>query len=251
LLLLLVELLEASSKATPGCHSAKCYLIGHTCRPAQRIGLKVVRAWAFNDKFPSRPGQYDAVQGKGLDYFIAGAGKRGIRVELALANFWPGEWWSSPISALNVQRRKLLSYAIACSACCQVGYQMVCTVIQPACHTERQLLFRFCWMMRGAVSDLRGSSFLCASSCRLRKMLKLNSRTVVKCCLQRTWVRRSGWLGLKAVRLARLLQTSTGRWMAGLHGCSSIHMFITFTMRVACSSCEGQFLLSGASQRCL
>lgn len=59
----------------------------------QRIGLKVVRAWAFNDKFPSKPGQYDAVQGEGLDYFIAGAGKRGIRVELALANFWPGGWW--------------------------------------------------------------------------------------------------------------------------------------------------------------
>lgn len=58
---------------------------------AQRLGLRVVRAWAFNDKFPSRPGVYDAVQGKGLDYFVAGAGRRGIRVELALANFWPGE----------------------------------------------------------------------------------------------------------------------------------------------------------------
>lgn len=61
------------------------------CPHAQRLGLRVVRAWAFNDKFPSKPGAYDEAQGRGLDYFVAGAGKRGIRVELATANFWPGE----------------------------------------------------------------------------------------------------------------------------------------------------------------
>lgn len=54
------------------------------------MGLSVVRTWAFNDKFPSGPGEYDDTQGRGLDYVIAGAGRRGIRVELALANFWPG-----------------------------------------------------------------------------------------------------------------------------------------------------------------
>lgn len=46
--------------------------------------------WGFNDKFPYAPRQYDEGQGRGLDYVIAGAGRRGIRVELALANFWEG-----------------------------------------------------------------------------------------------------------------------------------------------------------------
>jgi hypothetical protein len=44
-------------------------------------------------------------------------------------------------------------------------------------------------------------------------------------CLQHTLAPRCGWRGLKAVRLARPSQTSTGRWMAGLHRCSSIYMF--------------------------
>jgi hypothetical protein len=55
------------------------------------MGLKMVRFWGFNDAFPYAPGKYNAMQGRGLDYVIAEAGSRGIRVELALANFWNGE----------------------------------------------------------------------------------------------------------------------------------------------------------------
>jgi hypothetical protein len=47
--------------------------------------------WGFNDAFPYAPGKYNAKQGQGLDYVIAGAAQRGLRVELALANFWPGK----------------------------------------------------------------------------------------------------------------------------------------------------------------
>jgi hypothetical protein len=62
------------------------------CLPGlQRIGLKALRVWGFNSAFPSAPGQYSDQQGQGLDYVIAGAAKRGLRVELALANFWNGE----------------------------------------------------------------------------------------------------------------------------------------------------------------
>lgn len=57
----------------------------------QRLGLGTLRTWAFNDAFPFAPGKYNERQGQGLDYVIAGAGRRGIHVELALANFWPGE----------------------------------------------------------------------------------------------------------------------------------------------------------------
>jgi hypothetical protein len=57
----------------------------------QRIGLKVLRLWGFNSGVPYEPGRYDDKKATGLDYVIAGAAKRGLRVELALANFWPGE----------------------------------------------------------------------------------------------------------------------------------------------------------------
>lgn len=55
----------------------------------QSMGMKVVCTWGFNDKFPSQPGVYSEQQGKALDYVIAGAARRGMRVELALANLWP------------------------------------------------------------------------------------------------------------------------------------------------------------------
>jgi hypothetical protein len=49
--------------------------------------------WGFADAFPYAPTLkgYNAKQGQGLDYVIAGAGRRGLRVEIALANFWPGQ----------------------------------------------------------------------------------------------------------------------------------------------------------------
>ncbi|KAF8063729.1 MAN4 [Scenedesmus sp. PABB004] len=66
----------------------------------QRLGLTVVRTWAFGDGFPAAPGEYDEAQarrrrrrgsagGRGLDYVVAGAARRGLRVVLALGNFWP------------------------------------------------------------------------------------------------------------------------------------------------------------------
>lgn len=54
----------------------------------QRLGMTVVRTWAFNTAFPSAPGVYDDTQGLGLDYVVAEAGRRGLRVVLALGNFW-------------------------------------------------------------------------------------------------------------------------------------------------------------------
>eukprot|EP00775_Hariotina_reticulata_P002089 gene2089-2407_t len=55
---------------------------------AQRIGLKTIRTWAFNTGLPSYPGSYESAQFKGLDYVIAGAGKRGLQVVLCLTNLW-------------------------------------------------------------------------------------------------------------------------------------------------------------------
>jgi hypothetical protein len=45
--------------------------------------------WGFNDAFPSAPGAYAAHQGAGLDYVVAGAAQRGLRLVIALGNFWP------------------------------------------------------------------------------------------------------------------------------------------------------------------
>lgn len=80
----------------PAACTTPCLQVGHllfrVCFPcpAQAMGLKVVRVWGFNDAFPYAPGTYSDKQGRGLDYVIAAAGRRGIRVELALANFWNG-----------------------------------------------------------------------------------------------------------------------------------------------------------------
>jgi hypothetical protein len=87
---------RSSPMAAP--HILQCFLAPNSlcivpcCLPGlQRIGLKALRVWGFNSAFPSAPGQYSDEQGKGLDYVIAEAGKRGLRIELALANFWNGE----------------------------------------------------------------------------------------------------------------------------------------------------------------
>lgn len=49
-----------------------------------------MRVWGFNDAFPAKPGSYSEMQGRGLDYVVAGAGRRGLRLIVALGNFWPG-----------------------------------------------------------------------------------------------------------------------------------------------------------------
>ncbi|WIA14458.1 hypothetical protein OEZ85_002983 [Tetradesmus obliquus] len=55
---------------------------------AQRLGLGVVRTWAFNTGLPLRSGLYDEEQQAALDYVIAAAGRRGLKLVLALGNFW-------------------------------------------------------------------------------------------------------------------------------------------------------------------
>jgi hypothetical protein len=50
-----------------------------------------VRVWGFNDQFPSSPGFYSEAQGAALDYVVAGAGRRGLRLIIAVANSWNGE----------------------------------------------------------------------------------------------------------------------------------------------------------------
>jgi hypothetical protein len=48
----------------------------------------VVRTWAFNTGLPLKSGLYDEEQQAALDYVIAAAGSRGIKLVLALGNFW-------------------------------------------------------------------------------------------------------------------------------------------------------------------
>jgi mannan endo-1,4-beta-mannosidase len=55
----------------------------------QRLGIKVIRIWGFNDKLPSAPGVYDEGQFHGLDQVIAAAGEKDIRLIIAIGNLWP------------------------------------------------------------------------------------------------------------------------------------------------------------------
>ncbi|KAI8465905.1 MAG: glycoside hydrolase superfamily [Monoraphidium minutum] len=55
----------------------------------QRLGVKLLRTWAFDLNSPSAPGTYADNELMGLDYVVAGAQRRGMRVILALGNFWP------------------------------------------------------------------------------------------------------------------------------------------------------------------
>ncbi|GBF90310.1 Mannan endo-1,4-beta-mannosidase [Raphidocelis subcapitata] len=54
----------------------------------QRLGVRLVRTWAFGPDIPYAPGKYSEDSLKGIDYVVAGASKRGMRVLLALGNFW-------------------------------------------------------------------------------------------------------------------------------------------------------------------
>ncbi len=61
------------------------------------IGIKVIRTWAFNSRMPSSWGQYDEGQFQGLDLIISLARKHGLKLVLALGNFWeayrsPEDW---------------------------------------------------------------------------------------------------------------------------------------------------------------
>lgn len=61
---------------------------------AQELGLTVIRTWAFNEgpsrwhAFQRAPNSYDERVLEGLDFAVAEASKRGIRLLLALANYW-------------------------------------------------------------------------------------------------------------------------------------------------------------------
>lgn len=57
------------------------------------LGLTVLRTWAFNDgdkwnALQTQPGVYDDRVYKGLDRVIAEAGRRGLKLQLALTNYW-------------------------------------------------------------------------------------------------------------------------------------------------------------------
>ncbi|KAI8467365.1 MAG: hypothetical protein J3K34DRAFT_395113 [Monoraphidium minutum] len=54
----------------------------------QRLGVRLVRTWAFNENMPSAPGVYSEAELGGLDYFVSAAAARGMRVMLTLGNFW-------------------------------------------------------------------------------------------------------------------------------------------------------------------
>ncbi len=44
--------------------------------------------WAFNSKLPAGLDMYDEAQFKHLDYIVASAGKRNLKLVLALGNLW-------------------------------------------------------------------------------------------------------------------------------------------------------------------
>lgn len=60
---------------------------------AKAVGLTVVRTWAFNDgpewnALQPSPGQFDERVFCGLDFVLAEAGKRGLKILLVLVNNW-------------------------------------------------------------------------------------------------------------------------------------------------------------------
>lgn len=58
-------------------------------RDSHRLGLRVVRLWAFNKGVPRvPPNEYDEEQLEGLDFVIYAASRVGMRLVLALTNFW-------------------------------------------------------------------------------------------------------------------------------------------------------------------
>ncbi|PNH11553.1 Mannan endo-1,4-beta-mannosidase 8, partial [Tetrabaena socialis] len=62
---------------------------------AQRLKLTVLRVWAFCDgreewnAVQTAPGEFNEHVLRGLDWLLVEAGRRGIRLLLALTNFWP------------------------------------------------------------------------------------------------------------------------------------------------------------------
>ena len=63
----------------------------------QRLGANVVRVWAFQDRLPSAPGSYNESQFRGVDYVVAAAARRGLKLVVSLGNFWkaglgPEKW---------------------------------------------------------------------------------------------------------------------------------------------------------------
>ncbi|KAL6759924.1 glycoside hydrolase superfamily [Haematococcus lacustris] len=67
---------------------------------AKRLGMRVVRTWGFNSRMPAAPGVYDEEQFQALDFIIYASGAHGLKLQLALGNFWnaykaPEEfvWW--------------------------------------------------------------------------------------------------------------------------------------------------------------
>ncbi len=57
--------------------------------------MRVVRTWAFNTRLPlGGPGlAYDEGQFQALDFIVHTARAFGLRLVLALGNFWQGEPW--------------------------------------------------------------------------------------------------------------------------------------------------------------
>ncbi|KAL3156379.1 hypothetical protein ABBQ38_000693 [Trebouxia sp. C0009 RCD-2024] len=60
---------------------------------AKAAGVRVVRTWAFNDgkewnALQPAPGQFDERVFSGLDFVLAEAGRRGLKLILALTNYW-------------------------------------------------------------------------------------------------------------------------------------------------------------------
>ena len=47
-----------------------------------------MRVWAFQDRLPSAPGAYDESHFRGVDYVVAAAARRSLKLVVSLGNFW-------------------------------------------------------------------------------------------------------------------------------------------------------------------
>lgn len=79
-------LLEHASETEPW---LKRSVVTDTLDEAKKMGLNTVRTWAFYDgKLQTAPGEYDEEWLDALDFVVAAAGERGLKLVLSLTNFW-------------------------------------------------------------------------------------------------------------------------------------------------------------------
>ena len=82
---------RAGSRSQPPeqCTSSPPHRHPHPPPPVQKLGIRVVRAWAFNDQMPSAPGVYSEAQFQGLDYVVQSARRHNMKLVSSCAPLRP------------------------------------------------------------------------------------------------------------------------------------------------------------------